>query len=386
MERGLKILHVSTYAKGGAAAAAIRTHEALVAQGADSKILFLEGGKTIPKSASFAAFIGLLRYRMGYILMRILSFLPTIGKPKTYVNSIWSPFDIRKHPFFKESDIIQLHWTSKFVNLETVFQADKKYVVTHHDMFYTNGFNHYRTGFDSSAYSKQSKRRLEKMKKVLNQSHIYPVAPSKWLCSEVMNAQVYQNEIQRIPYCLDLHVFKPSYTEKTDSKKSILFAAEHVNDKRKGYRFLLEALSHLKNDNLRLLVLGGGEVPQMDIEIEALGYKSSSKELSMIYNRADVFVIPSLEDNLPNTVLEALACGTPVVGFNVGGIPDMVDHKRNGYVAVYKDARDMAKGINYCLDSNNAKNLVQNARIKAQENYSPTKIVDAYKKLYSKIR
>ena len=98
-----------------------------------------------------------------------------------------------------------------------------------------------------------------------------------------------------------------------------------------------------------------------------------------------MFLIPSLEDNLPNTIMEAMACGTPCVGFNTGGIPEMIDHKTNGYVANYKDAEDLANGICWVLEKANYEQLSQNARQKVVENYSEDVVAKRYLTLYKSL-
>jgi glycosyltransferase involved in cell wall biosynthesis len=105
----------------------------------------------------------------------------------------------------------------------------------------------------------------------------------------------------------------------------------------------------------------------------------------MLYNAADLFVIPSLEENLPNTIMESMSCGTPCVGFNVGGIPEMIDHKQNGYVAEYKNPKDLAEGINWVLNKANYNNLSSNARKKVESTYSEVIVAKQYIELYESL-
>jgi glycosyltransferase involved in cell wall biosynthesis len=116
-----------------------------------------------------------------------------------------------------------------------------------------------------------------------------------------------------------------------------------------------------------------------------LGYVSDEKTIVNIYNSADVFVLPSLEDNLPNTIMEAMACGVPCVGFNVGGIPEMIDHLHNGYVADYKNAADFANGISWALDDANYATLSEMCVHKASANYSEGIVAMRYVDLYNKV-
>jgi len=119
----------------------------------------------------------------------------------------------------------------------------------------------------------------------------------------------------------------------------------------------LEILSHDSNvERFSILIFGSGYNKQiedsMPFKIRFMGFLKDEYSTSLVYNAADVFITPSLADNLPTTVLESLSCGTPVVGFDVGGIPDMIKHKWNGYLAKYGDAEDISNGIRFCLQNN----------------------------------
>ena len=108
---------------------------------------------------------------------------------------------------------------------------------------------------------------------------------------------------------------------------------------------------------------------------------SDEETIVNIYNAADVFVTPSLEDNLPNTIMEALACGVPCVGFRVGGIPEMIDHQKNGYVAELRNSVDLAKGIAWVLGADQ-KTLSQQALHKVARNYSQSSVALRYTEVY----
>jgi glycosyltransferase involved in cell wall biosynthesis len=145
-----------------------------------------------------------------------------------------------------------------------------------------------------------------------------------------------------------------------------------VDDERKGLKYLDKAVQILKKRGEKVEVLAlGRDIP----------YISDEKEMAELYAKSACFVTPSLQDNLPNTIMEAMACGTPCVGFNVGGIPEMIDHALNGYVARYKDATDLADGISYVLA--NRKMLGEAAREKVMATYSEESVAKRYIKVYS---
>lgn len=120
----------------------------------------------------------------------------------------------------------------------------------------------------------------------------------------------------------------------------------------------------------------------LKIPVYPLGYVSDVGQIVLLYNAIDVFVTSSLEENLPNTIMEAMACGVSCVGFHIGGIPEMIDHKENGYVALYKDADDLARGIDWVLNKADREKLSCNARKKVEENYSEAVVAKQYIELY----
>ena len=170
-----------------------------------------------------------------------------------------------------------------------------------------------------------------------------------------------------IPNILDTRVFKS--VDKRFARKVlglpeegiiVSFGAFFLSSAYKGWLELSRALQKLKKlwpqENITVLVFGGGFnskiAEQIPFTTRFMGFLKDEYSTVLIYNSTDVFVTPSLADNFPTTVLESLACGTSVVGFNIGGIPDMIQHKENGYLAEYKNADDLAAGIKYCIENN----------------------------------
>ena len=107
--------------------------------------------------------------------------------------------------------------------------------------------------------------------------------------------------------------------------------------------------------------------------------------LADVYTQADVMVVPSLNENLSNTIMESLSCGTPVVGFDIGGNSDMIDHKQNGYLAAERDCDDLARGIEWCLTSNTDGAMSKKAREKVMKNFTIEIVSEQYKRLYESI-
>ena len=217
--------------------------------------------------------------------------------------------------------------------------------------------------------------------------------------------------IVSIPNPIDTRLFAPLTEEQRNEaakalglpqgKKLVLFVAQKVDDERKGIRYLDEAVKILTAVPDRPAAPEIPEVPDIPenpdrpetpenpdrpdspaIAVIAPGrdipYINKVEDMARLYACVDVFVTPSLSDNLPNTIMEAMACGTPCVGFNVGGIPEMIDHKENGYVARYRDARDLAEGIRYALAGENHARLAAAARDKVMRCYSEEAVAKQY--------
>ena len=167
----------------------------------------------------------------------------------------------------------------------------------------------------------------------------------------------------------------------------LAFVAESVNDRRKGFQLLLAALEHLKaRKNLFLLAVGQSYPLPVNVPSLQVGRVENVVFLRQIYSAADVFVIPSLEDNQPNTVLESMACGTPVVGFNVGGIQEMVEHGRTGLLAPAGDVQQLTQAIEHLLDHNAERiEMAANARKRVEEKFSRQEQVRGYLDLYERL-
>jgi len=167
------------------------------------------------------------------------------------------------------------------------------------------------------------------------------------------------------------------------NKKIILFGADNIADERKGMQYLLEALKFIKDDTIEIAFFGRGDFDNIsNLKIHSIGYISSEKDMAQLYSACDVFICPSLQDNLPNTIIESLLCSTPVVGFDAGGVPDMIKHQKNGYLAKYKDSQDLANGIIWCLDNNKNGELSKFARDFAVKNFALELQAQRYKEVF----
>lgn len=328
--------------------------------------------------------------------------------------------DITHMPEFKEADIIHLHWINQgflsLANIRRIVQSGKPIIWTLHDMWPFTGICHY--SGDCEAYRSYchhcpmllnggsekdlSERTFRKKANVLSKArNIRFVACSEWLKGLAESSKLLENiPVCTIPNAINTAVFRP--TDKAEArkkhnlptdKKLLLFGSQKITDERKGVKYLVEACQILHRQHPEIstqwgIVMAGSQSEQIQelfpIPVYSVGYLNDEPSMAALYNAVDVYVTPSLQDNLPNTIVEAMCCGTPCVGFHVGGIPEMIDHQENGYVARYCDAQDLAQGISFVLDSaEQYQNLSKNAARKAANTYCESNVAMKYIHLYN---
>ncbi len=324
--------------------------------------------------------------------------------------------DLSKHPALIQADIIHLHWVNfGFIGIQDIQKLlgmGKPVFWTLHDMWaFTGGCHHSRTctRYEEScgkcAFLKTpsdtdlSHQLWTKKLRAFQSKNLKIITCSDWLEQKAKASSLLsKHEIQSIPNTLNLHSFSPAQKTviKTNlglpfQKKYILFVAMRASAPAKGFLYLKEALEHWVRANpaakkdTELLVIGEVHEPavfeSLALPVKLVGKVSDHKKMTEYYNAADVFVTPSLEENLPNTLMEAMACGTPCVGFQVGGIPEMIDHQTNGYVAKSLDAEDLSLGIQWVFDHPEAS---QAARKKVESTYAEQIVAEKHLDFYQK--
>lgn len=407
----LKVVHLSSYdIKGGAARAAYRLNIGLQAVGVDSVML-------VQDKASDDDTILCKNAGRHAALRPLLNKLPLLLYPKRTKGNFSPSFvsdNIQRTLNSFTPDIIHLHWINDgFLQIETLDTLGKPIVWTLHDMWAFTGGCHYDDGCagyrDNCGRCPQlgskkeydfSRRIWLRKKKAWNNLDITIVTPSKWLLECAKASSIFSDRrMEVIPNALNIDVFKPLDIREAreslslpEKKKLVLFGlAGAMDDNRKGFYFLMTALKELAvhKDNLDLVIFGIPDLPwspYTGLKSHCAGRIDDDTVLSKLYSAADVFVAPSLQDNLPNTVMESLACGTPVVAFNTGGIPDMVEHRINGYLAKPFDTADLANGIKWVLDVQERNNkLGAAAREKAVKKYSLERQARHYLRLYDEL-
>jgi len=324
--------------------------------------------------------------------------------------------DISKNILIKQSDIIHLHWINfgflSFRSLKKLFALNKPIVWTLHDMWTFTGGCHY--GGDCIAYQTEcsncpflkhphnkdiSNKLWHKKQQLYANKNITFVTCSNWLADIARSSSLLKHfRIESIPNPIDVSTYKPLDKQSLrnsmnldNNKKYLLFGSMNIEDKRKGFNYLSQALEILNikhpelKESIELIVFGKSNQSvfnTLPYKTNDLGMLKEENKIVEAYNVADLFILPSLEDNLPNTIMESLSCGTPVVAFNTGGIPEMIEHKSNGYLADYKNAEDLANGIYWTLYQSEHQTLSANARKKVLENFTFDIVANKYINLY----
>jgi glycosyltransferase involved in cell wall biosynthesis len=311
------------------------------------------------------------------------------------------------------ADLLHLHWISGFVDVPHFFEViDLPVVWTLHDMNPLTGGCHYNFGcrrfekkcglcprLDSTSEDDPSRRSWRRKRIAFHEKarrdQLHIVSPSIWLKQQAEQSSLFgEFPIYNIPNGVDHTLFRSRNAESerselgiSSAQKVLLFVAHTRSNDRKGFQLLLDALAELDVENVTLLSVGGNEpnLPDQLSHVHA-GYVKDDRKLARLYSLADLFVIPSLQDNLPNTVLESMACGTPVVGFNTGGIPDMVRPEETGWLADSGDVRSLRDTLEAALfESDVRERKARRCREVVEEEYTLERQAQRYADLYDSI-
>lgn len=418
----MKVLHLSTYdARGGAARAAYRLHTGLRRLGYDSSMMVAHRGTTDPTVMAFKPSMDLpsrwRRRRRRRQIKRQLGAYRT-SRPAGY--ELFSD-DRSEHgadPLgqLPPCDVISLHWFAGFLDYRAFFSAVPRrtpVVWTLHDMSAFTGGCHY--DHDCGRYTDRCGacpqlgssnptdlsyhiwRRKREIFEHVEPERLHIITPSRWLAEETKRSTALYERfpVSAIPNSIDTEEFAPRDRRAARSvlgipqhAKVVFFSAAEMDNRRKGFALLAQALLGLGDlDDLFLISLGsremsvGAQIPHLH-----LGSIDSDRLLSVLYSAADLFVIPSLQDNLPNSVLEAMACGTPVVGFGVGGISEMLRANVTGLLALPQDVASLRAAILQVLaDPATQARMAANCRRIAVEEYALEVQARRYAGLYEGI-
>lgn len=335
----------------------------------------------------------------------------------------WLPSSLPAKIKQLQPDIINLHWVCKgYLKIEQLQQFSQPLVWTAHDMWPFTGGCHYTQECDrymkscgacpqlnSPEENDLSRWVWQRKAKAWQDLNLTLVTPSQWLADCAYSSPLFHNKrIEVIANGIDLTLYKPmtrslarDTTKVTlrerlnlpQNKHLILFGARAADEKRKGFHLLQGALQRLSQagwqDKIELVVFGSLDSQtslELGFPVHAFGRLADDLSLALIYAAADVFVAPSLQDNLPNTVVESLASGTPCVAFKIGGMPDMIEHHFNGYLAQPFEIDDLATGMDWVLeDQQRHQQLCDRARQKAEAEFSLELQAQRYLELYTEL-
>jgi glycosyltransferase involved in cell wall biosynthesis len=301
------------------------------------------------------------------------------SKEFEYFSLPWSELEPEKDPVISSADIIHLHWIAdRFIDYKKIFALkNKRFVWTLHDMNPFTGGCHHSDGSmkfeadcnychqlkgtrDEYLSGKIHRYKSEALKEIKNDQLII-VTPSQWLGQLSKRSSLFkrfQHEV--IPNCIHMPqdvVDRIALRKKHGIKEDeilFLFVAHHFDNPRKGINTLLKAVEELNNDSIRLATVGQKSPDfKNNLKLKQFGFVTDPVMMKELYTIADVFLLPSKAENFPNTIVEALLCGTPVIASQVGGIPEQVN-ERNGLLAEPGNVEDWKNKIVQFL--NNRKN------------------------------
>lgn len=375
----MKVLHLNTHdTKGGAARSMYRLHTGMVAAGIDSRILVRSKWSQDERVASFANSDSLLNRIFRRVRYSLLEHRVVRLKAKAPKGSDLFSIDQTDCLITCENraDIINLHWVAGFVDVSTFFRMNRSTPIVWRfsDLNPITGGCHYDGGCGKylnfcencpqlgpvsccDPVARVWKRKQKAFDDVLP-GGLHLVAQSSWMAEQMKQSPlVGRFPVTVIANGIDTDIYRPasryglrSSLGIADDEQVLLFVAGSTQTKRKGLPLLLDALSRI--DDKVWLVSVGGNRPAGGRKHEKhiwLGKVESDKLLAAIYTSADLFVLPSLQDNLPNTAIEAMACGTPVVGFDSGGLCDIVDSGVTGRLVPAGNVSALADIINTML-------------------------------------
>ena len=414
----MRVLIVNTSERnGGAAVAANRLMEALNNHGVKAKMLVRD------KQSDSLTVVGLQGkwwQQWCFLWERLVIFchLHFSRKHLFELDIANTGTDITRLPEFREADIIHLHWINQGMLslgiIRKILNSGKPVVWTMHDIWpataichLTLGCNKFKTGCHHCKYlpGNGSTRDLSakiwrRKQHLLDGQSITFVACSRWLEAEAkMSALLNGQKVTNIPNSIDISIYKVGNRSEArqrlglpTDKQVILFVSQRVTNLNKGMEYLIEACNQLASqhpemkETTAVAILGGHAedvVAELPFEAYPLGYVSEEYRIADVYRAANVFVLPSLSENLPNTIMESMACGIPCVGFKVGGIPEEIDHLKNGYVAAYRNAEDLARGIRWILCEADYDSLSASAVKKVSRCYSQQSVALKYTEIYN---
>ena len=406
----MKVAMMAYTESGGAGRAALRLMDGLnQIQDVDCKMIVQfkntrhENVISIKKTNPFFRYIQSSKFAQNVATGHTMMSMMYSGTEKEYLELVDS------------YDIVHFHWISNFVSVESMkylSESGKSLVWTFHDRNPMTGGCHCTYGCEEyisnctscpemqdNPYYITEKVLYKKLKYI--PKNLVVVTPSRWMADCAKKSRIFKNHrIEIIPNSIDLHIFNSlQRNDRTklgiaNDAKVILYCAEAHEQIHKGYRYFIEALQWIRNvlipyrwEKIVLLLIGRTDdilqdTEELGVTVVSLGYVKDDNLLATAYTLADVTVLPSLEDNFPNVMLESISCGTPVAAFRTGGIPDVIQDGINGYVVPQKDSQALGNAIVKILEG---KSMKQQCYSFAEKELSQELQAKRYRDLYDDI-
>ena len=399
----MKVLHLCASFKGGAGIACNRIHQGLLDMGVDSHLL-TANKEMNPIKNSYRIVDLVSNNKRVWLEFKELGFKVfyklkdrNLKIDSALFTYLFSPYSfITDLDIYKEADIIHIHWVGNFLDYSSFFKVNKKPIIwTLHDMNPFFPGNHYTLTEKEKEENQAIIQKLTKKKnKYFENQTIGVAATTQWMLNESIQSEIlgrFPHEL--IHYSFKMDIFKPrdqsiarQILDLPLDKKIILFAVNNIFDERKGFSLLLEAIKKLDSDETILCVMGstyGIQLPDLP-NIHEIGFINDERLLSLVFSAADVFVTPAIEEAFGQTTIESLCCGTPVIGFDTGIIPEVIEDMKNGFICKDKTIDELANGLKQILQ-----NLEKFDPIKISEpirsSFSQEKQADKYLEFYKKI-
>jgi len=407
----MKISHINFSDNiGGASKAAMRICDAMnLVRNIEAELIVskkeLDRSNVIEVSAKKGIFYSSLVRRIESIVSKIFF---SLDQPTSFS---CHPSNAANQINALNSDIIHFHWINGgMLSIADIAKINKPKIWTLHDMWPFCATEHYAKNDDwQKGYAnKKNNTSVEyflnnfiwNKKNLMWDEPFQIVAPSMWMADCARQSKIFESwPITVIKNPIDTEKWFPS--DSLIARESlglpadvplVLFgAAGGVNDPRKGFKYIEEAMKILQHGNpdVQLAIFGNKDsldsLDSLSYKIHNMGIILDTKKLRNLYSACDVFVLPSLQDNLPNTGVESIACGTPIAAFNLGGVKDIVIHKKTGYLAATPNSEELANGLHWILNHDNHSELSKNCRQHVLDNFSFSLVANQYTELYKNI-
>ncbi|MEX2474382.1 glycosyltransferase [Marinobacter sp.] len=403
----IRVVHlVAGDLRGGAARGAYWLHRGLLKHGIDSHIITNHhdnlGDPTV-KSLSVSKLRRFVSKLMSSLDLVLLLIFPK--RERRIFSTGFFGLNYKREQVFREAEVVHLHWVNGLVATRSLKNIDKPVVMSIRDMWPMTGGCHYALdckkyetgcggcpqlnsgfGWDFSKLIAQSKQKYF--------SDIKPVGISEWIAEQANKSFVFRgNKAGYINNNVDCSLFYPMKKDIArkilgvcTEKKVILAGSTNVKDFYKGFHLFLESLRYLDKHSIFLCVFGKPDISLLEgtgFEFKAFGYLNDDISMRLAYNAADVFVAPSVQEAFGKTLVESLACGTPVVSFDATGPKGIIEHKVDGYKAAPFDPEDMAVGVDWVLNKSDYESLSHAAAKSASTKFDSVVIARQYIDLYS---